>query len=135
MLPKMNEHPSAKRLTVTAPDELSYPLADDFSAHLTGLPADGDLVIDLRYVGFMDSSGLRALLVERSRRERAGGTIALSNPPPQVDRVLSVTGVDQVVPVHPAGRPTTSPDPVPTRRSGASHSGPWRPANSRRLRR
>ena len=97
MLVKMSEHLSAKRLTVTAPHELSYPLADDFSAHLTRLPPDGELVIDLRNVGFMDSSGLRALLVERRRREGAGGTILLSNPSPLVVRLLEVTGTDRVL--------------------------------------
>jgi anti-sigma B factor antagonist len=100
MLVKMSEQPSAKRLTVTAPNELSYPLADDFSAHLTRLPADGELVVDLRHVDFIDSSGLRALLIERRRRERAGGTIELSNPSPLVVRLLEVTGVDRVLRVH-----------------------------------
>ena len=97
MLCGMSEHLAAKRLTVTAPPELSYPLADDFSAHLTRLPPDGELVIDLRNVDFMDSSGLRALLVERRRREDAGGSIALSNPTPLVTRLLEVTGVDRVL--------------------------------------
>jgi anti-sigma B factor antagonist len=100
MLVKMSEQPSAKRLTVTAPHELSYPLADDFSARLTRLPPDGELVIDLRHVDFMDSSGLRALLLERRRRERAGGSIELSNPSPLVIRLLEVTGVDRVLRVH-----------------------------------
>jgi anti-anti-sigma factor len=97
MLVRMSEPFSANRLTVTAPHELSYPLADDFSDHLTRLPPDGELVIDLRNVGFMDSSGLRALLVERRRRAHAGGTIMLSNPSPLVTRLLEVTGVDRVL--------------------------------------
>ena len=100
MLVKMSEPLSAKHLTVTAPHELSYPLAEDFSAHLNRLPAEGDLVIDLRNVGFMDSSGLRALLVERRRREEAGGSMVLSNPTPLVIRLLEVTGVDRVLDVH-----------------------------------
>jgi anti-sigma B factor antagonist len=99
MLVQMSEHPSAKRLTVTAPHELSYPEADDFSAHLTELPPEGELVVDLRGVDFMDSSGLRALLVERRRRERAGGTILLRNPTPLVQRLLEVTGVNGVLTV------------------------------------
>lgn len=97
MLVPMSEHPSILRLTVTAPAELSYPEADDFSARLTELPATGDLVIDLRRVDFMDSSGLRALIVEHNRREEAGGTFALRNPSPSVVRLLHVTGVDRVL--------------------------------------
>ena len=97
MLVKMSDTPSVKRLTITAPNELSYPLADNFSAHLTRLPAEGELVIDLRHVDFIDSSGLRALLIERRRREQAGGSVALANPSPLVIRLLEVTGVDRVL--------------------------------------
>jgi anti-anti-sigma factor len=97
MLVKMSDNKPAAQLTITAPDELAYPVADAFSAHLTGLPPDGELIVDLRNVGFMDSSGLRALLVERTRRQRAGGTIVVSNPPPVVQRLFTVTGLDGVL--------------------------------------
>jgi anti-anti-sigma factor len=84
---------------VTAPAELAYPTADEFSAELTELPAEGELVVDLRNVGIMDSSGLRALLVEHGRRSRAGGSISLRNPSPLVVRLLEITGVGQVLTV------------------------------------
>jgi anti-anti-sigma factor len=100
MVVHMSETPSAIRLTVTAPNELSYADADDFAAHLTELPPEGELVIDLRSVDFMDSSGLRALLVERRRRGYVGGTVVLRNPKPMVRRLLAVTGVDGVLAVR-----------------------------------
>jgi anti-sigma B factor antagonist len=100
MLVKMSENASTKRLTVTAPNELSYPLANDFSEDLTVFPPDGELVIDLRHVDFMDASGVRALLIERKRRQSAGGSISLRNPPPLVLRLLEVTGVNRILPIR-----------------------------------
>jgi anti-sigma B factor antagonist len=100
MLVTMTDHTPADHLTITAPHELAYPAADDFSAHLTGLPPDGELTVDLRNVDFMDSSGLRALLIERTRRQRAGGSIVVSNPTPLVQRLFSVTGLDGVLRVR-----------------------------------
>jgi anti-anti-sigma factor len=97
MLIRMSEHPSATPLVILAPEEFAYPDATRFAAHLTELPAEGELVIDLRNVGFMDSCGLRTLLVERSRRQAAGGTIAVSNASPHVTRLFQITGLHDVL--------------------------------------
>jgi anti-anti-sigma factor len=101
MVVKMSDLPSTNRLTVTAPAELAYPFADQFAERLGRLPAGDDLVVDLRGVDIMDSSGLRALIVERSRREPAGGTVTLANPTPLVARLLRVTGLDKLLTVEP----------------------------------
>jgi anti-anti-sigma factor len=97
---QMSDTKPSPHLTITAPHELAYPVADDFSAHLTHLPPDGELTVDLRNVDFIDSSGLRALLVERTRRQRAGGDIVLRNPKPIVRRLFAVTGLDGVLRVR-----------------------------------
>ncbi len=54
------------------------------SAHL--------VVLDLREVTFIDSSGVRAILDTASRARRQGGRLMLVRGPPEVDRELSLSG-------------------------------------------
>jgi anti-sigma B factor antagonist len=56
------------------------------------LPEDGDgsLVLDRGGVGFMDSSGLRALLEARRRSAEAGRRFAIARPSDPVLRVLEL---------------------------------------------
>lgn len=58
--------------------------------HLSHGPAD--LRIDLSGVGFMDSSGLHALLVVVRTAHLVGARIAITATSPQVDRLLQVVG-------------------------------------------
>lgn len=51
------------------------------------------LVVDLRAVTFMDSSGLRVLLTAHRRAEENGRTFALVRGGESVDRLLEVTGL------------------------------------------
>jgi anti-sigma B factor antagonist len=53
----------------------------------------GTLVIDLRKVTFMDSSGLRLLLAAHRRAEESGRGFALVRGSDAVDRLLKVTGL------------------------------------------
>jgi anti-anti-sigma factor len=99
LLLMMIEHPPATPLVILAPEELAYPDAGRFGAHLTELPPEGELVIDLRNLGFLDSCGLRTLLVERRRRQAAGGTIAVSNASAHVRRLLQITGLHDALPL------------------------------------
>ena len=98
MLMLMIEHPPATPLVILAPEELAYPDAGRFGAHLRALPAEGELVIDLRNVGFMDSCGLRTLLVERGRRQAAGGTISVCNASAHLNRLFQITGLRDALP-------------------------------------
>jgi anti-anti-sigma factor len=51
--------------------------------------------IDAGAVGFADSAGLRALLLARADAERHGATLRLTAVSPQLDRVLSLTGLQE----------------------------------------
>lgn len=52
------------------------------------------IVIDLSDVEFMDSSGLRALVMASERAEKAGRRLAIVPGPPQVRRVFEITQLD-----------------------------------------
>jgi anti-sigma B factor antagonist len=57
----------------------------------------GALVLDLRRVDFLDSTGLRYVL-ELARMGRDGLDFAVIPGPPAVQRVFEVAGVDDLVP-------------------------------------
>ncbi|GAB4281297.1 MAG: anti-sigma factor antagonist BldG [Coriobacteriia bacterium] len=57
------------------------------------------VVVDLSGVGFMDSSGLGALVSALRRIKEKDGTIRLASPREPVMKVLSITGLDKVFPV------------------------------------
>ncbi|MCU1359419.1 MAG: anti-sigma-factor antagonist [Ilumatobacteraceae bacterium] len=59
----------------------------------TGL-ADGatSVVLDVRQVGFIDSSGLRVLLAASRRNEQAGRRVLLESPGHTLTRLLDITG-------------------------------------------
>lgn len=54
----------------------------------------GKLVIDLRGLTFMDSSGLRMLVAADRRAAGAGYELSIVRGAPAVQRVLEVTGLD-----------------------------------------
>lgn len=76
-------------------------------------------------LAFMDSSALSAIITARHAVTRAGGVLTLASPTPVVARVLSLTGTDTIIPVHPAlddalralrqpgPRPAVTPPPTP----------------------
>jgi anti-anti-sigma factor len=79
---------------------------DGAAAVDTGLRslADGRdrLVIDLSDVSFVASMGLRTLMVCARSMVAHGGRMAISGPQPSVGRVLSVSGVDQILTIAPS---------------------------------
>ncbi|MET7751609.1 STAS domain-containing protein [Micromonospora sp. NPDC005367] len=61
---------------------------------------DHHVVVDLAGVGFMDSSGLGALVVMFKALRDVGGRLSLAAAQPAVHSVLTVTSVDRVIPVY-----------------------------------
>ena len=57
-----------------------------------------ELTIDLRELSFMDSSGLRLLIVLRERATSEGWTLRLLKPAGQVLTILALTGADENLP-------------------------------------
>lgn len=55
-------------------------------------PAGSEVVIDLRGVSFVDSSGLRSLLSAARRAHQRGGRVILRNVGHEIGRLLEITG-------------------------------------------
>jgi anti-sigma B factor antagonist len=58
------------------------------------------LVLDLRELAFIDSSGLSALIRVNQRMVVAGRALSILSPAPPVAKVFEITGLDQVLPVR-----------------------------------
>jgi anti-anti-sigma factor len=59
----------------------------------------GPLILDLRELEFMDSTGLSILVRTHQRALQAGRDFGVIRGRPQVDRLLSLTGVGERMPV------------------------------------
>jgi anti-anti-sigma factor len=71
-----------------------------FADATSEIPAGSRVLLDLREVAFMDSSGVRALM-NLDVRARAGGFhLALAGPRPRVRRVLELCGFEDRIPIR-----------------------------------
>ncbi|WP_195911353.1 STAS domain-containing protein [Streptomyces kaniharaensis] len=100
----MKDFPQVNGWTVIA---LSGDL-DDFAAHdvrrlLDALVDGGEarVVVDLAAVGFVDSTGLNALLSAARRARDGRGAVRLAGAVPRVRDVVELSGVSAVLPLYP----------------------------------
>jgi anti-sigma B factor antagonist len=77
--------------------ELDIASAPRFEEGLAEVERDtpGVLVVDLRRVDFIDSTGLRAVITADERARAAGRRFVIIRGPAAVERVFSVTQLDQ----------------------------------------
>jgi anti-anti-sigma factor len=71
------------------------------------------VVLDLRELTFMDTSGVHLIIDAADDARQSGGRLMLVRPPPQIDRLLTLTGVaDEVLTfdVDPGSRPEAHAD-------------------------
>ncbi len=75
-------------------DLVSAPLLDDT---LAGLALDGaaTVVLDLRAVSFVDSTGLKAIFRARNAAGEHGRQFAVTRGSPQVERLLELTRLNE----------------------------------------
>jgi anti-sigma B factor antagonist len=73
-----------------------------FKKTVTRLVEDGrvNLLIDLSSVGFLDSSGLGALVRALTNTQKEGGQTKLLNAGPQIRKLLQMTKLDSVFEIH-----------------------------------
>ncbi|MFF0114437.1 STAS domain-containing protein [Streptomyces prasinus] len=59
------------------------------------------IVIDMRQVAFMDSTGINILIAAYQAVTEAGGRLRLAGPTDSALRVLHIVGVDDIIECHP----------------------------------
>jgi anti-sigma B factor antagonist len=73
-------------------------LRDSFAEVLAEAPSR--LVVDARQLTFMDSTGLSTLLLAQRRCRAQGGELLLREPTPAVRRLISLAGVESMLPIE-----------------------------------
>ena len=83
--------------------ELDIATSPDLRDLLAEDDADSPIVIDLTECEFIDSSGVRALLLSREAQHSEDGAepLAVAASREQILRILSVMGIDRVIPIRP----------------------------------
>ncbi|KAF3463306.1 STAS domain-containing protein [Streptomyces sp. Tu 3180] len=104
---EQTHQPGGLSVTATATDGIRVLTAVGEIDHHTGqslqqaLDVTGTtrprIVIDLRQVTFLDSSGINLLITAHQHTTQAGGRLRLAGPTPPVQRVLQLVGVDQLI--------------------------------------
>lgn len=83
---------------VVASGEVDIHTCDQLEATLVSLAGDGvrTISLDLGGVRFIDSSGLRALVVGHKALEDNGGALLIANQSAMTARLLEITGLDEL---------------------------------------
>jgi anti-sigma B factor antagonist len=82
--------------TVTVHGEIDYSNCDELAACVRAAVADRaptTVAVDLHNAGFLDSTGLGALIEGYREAREAGVAFVVTNPTPAFRRVLTVTGL------------------------------------------
>jgi anti-sigma B factor antagonist len=89
------------RHVIAVAGELDLYTTPQLVAELETLTPQGpEIVLDLNEVSFVDSTALGAILLASRRLRQAGGTLALVCASPSTVKLLTLVGVDRVVPVY-----------------------------------
>jgi anti-anti-sigma factor len=78
--------------------ELDIATVETLRAALDGVRNTGRLVLDLRGVSFMDSTGLHLFVALHDRAEREGFQLMLVAPAAPASKVIQLCGLDHVLP-------------------------------------
>ena len=89
------QHPGQARVVLVG--ELDIASCERLEKELAAVEADSPetVVLDLRRVEFIDSTGLRALIAADERARSEGRRLAVVRGPNAVERLLAVTQLDQ----------------------------------------
>jgi anti-sigma B factor antagonist len=82
---------------------LMYPLLSEFSSVVTGLIAAGErkVIVDLSSVGYVDSATIGCFMDLYRQVSAAGGSLKLAGVQRRVETMLTMTGAQNFIEVHP----------------------------------
>ncbi|HEY3383228.1 MAG TPA: STAS domain-containing protein [Vicinamibacterales bacterium] len=82
---------------------LMYPLLSDFAGSVASLLASGDkkVVIDLAGVNYIDSASIGCLMDLYRQATSAGGKLKLAGVQKRVETMLTMTGAQNFLEIHP----------------------------------
>jgi anti-sigma B factor antagonist len=86
-----------------APARLMYPSLSEFSTMVTGALGSGarKIVIDLGKVEYLDSAAIGCLMDLYRQASAAGATVKLAGVQKRVETMLTLTGANQFLEIHP----------------------------------
>ncbi len=92
---RVEVHPEGAAVRVVPVGELDLATVGQLEAELDGLRAAGlgEVVLDLRELAFIDSTGVRLILAEERGAREDGREFGLIGGPPAVQRILEISGV------------------------------------------
>jgi anti-anti-sigma factor len=92
--------PAGEAVTVVLVGELDIVTVDELRARLDELTSAGftRLVLDLRELSFMDSSGLQLVIEREADARRSGVELSLIEGPRQVQRLFELSGMLERLP-------------------------------------
>jgi len=93
---KVTRRREGDAVIVAPAGEIDLATTELVAAELAAARAEAaEVVLDLRGVGFMDSSGLRMLVEAQREAERLGSSLTLVRGPAAVQRLLDLTGLTE----------------------------------------
>jgi anti-anti-sigma factor len=97
----VEEHDEGWAWVLAVSGELDLRTSPELEERLARVWATGTelVILDLRQIEFMDSTGLRVLLSAHQRAQETGRRFALVRGADQVERVLTLTGVRDLLAV------------------------------------
>jgi anti-anti-sigma factor len=86
-----------------AENRLMYPILGDFAATITDLVAAGkrEILIDLAPVSYVDSATIGCMMDLYRQVTTAGGHLKLSGVQKRVETMLTLTGAQNFIEIHP----------------------------------
>ncbi|HXH07786.1 MAG TPA: STAS domain-containing protein [Vicinamibacterales bacterium] len=97
------EHAQDVAIVRVGEARLMYPLLSEFSSAVSSLISSGrrKILIDLAPVGYVDSATIGCLMDLYRQATAAGGALKLSGVQRRVETMLTMTGAQNFIEVHP----------------------------------